>query len=116
VPSATLAPTAGAVGGDAAVVPATVTMNFSPPVNWISWFNVTAVVLARTTRRKRATQRVHRRRRHPAEMVEGVRRRRLQIAAQVVLTEIGRRHQRTRSTRPSGAECSTSPRERPDRS
>lgn len=33
VPSATVAPTAGTDGGAAAVVPATVTTNFSPPVN-----------------------------------------------------------------------------------
>src|SRR5262245_1257355 len=50
-PSATVAFTAGGVGSDAAVVPATVTVYLEPPANWSSWFKVTAVVLARRTRR-----------------------------------------------------------------
>jgi hypothetical protein len=50
-PSAIVAPTAGGVGSDAAVVPAMVTTYFVPPANCSSCASATAVVLVRAARR-----------------------------------------------------------------
>jgi hypothetical protein len=47
VPSATVLPTAGGDGSDAAVVPATVTTYLVPAANCTSWPSVSALVLAR---------------------------------------------------------------------